>query len=154
MSVLLPSVRVSNVVEFWLERSVYQTPVDGRKTVTSRFPSPSKSAKATSRIVPGSAYVRPLVSVPDWPSEFVTTTFTEPAACAGADAVMVVASTRTTFAAARPPIVTLGAVEKFAPVIVTGMFPGVEIVDGVIAVTLGAAATTIGRISTAAKFHR
>ena len=77
MSVLLPSVRVSNVVEFSLERSAYQTPVDGRKTVTSRFPSPSKSARGGAL---GRAYVRPLVSVADWPSEFVTTTFTDPSA--------------------------------------------------------------------------
>lgn len=72
------------------------------------------------------AYVKPFVSVALWVSEFVTVTFTAPAACAGVVAVIDVAPTTTTLVAGTPPIDTVAPATKFDPVIVIGVPPSVD----------------------------
>src|SRR5207237_7805899 len=72
---------------------------------------------------PVEAYVNPLASVPLWPSVFVRTTLTGPAACAAVVAVIVVLLTTFTFVAALPPRVTVAPAAKFVPVIVTAVPP-------------------------------
>ena len=78
------------------------------------------------------------MSVPLWASVLVTTTFTAPAAWAGAVAVIEVAPTTTTFVAAVPPIETVAPDRKPVPVIVTAVPPDVVPELGEIEVTVGA----------------
>ena len=73
------------------------------------------------------------------PLGVVTATFTNPAACAGVVAVMVVALTTTTPVAALPPKVTLVAPVKPVPVMVTAVPPAVVPVSGLTLVTVGGA---------------
>ena len=67
----------------------------------------------------GPRYAKPFVSVPVFPSGFVTTTSTSPAACAPVVAVIVVWLTTVTPVAATPPIVTVAPSTNSVPVIVT-----------------------------------
>ena len=69
----------------------------------------------------------------------MTATLAVPAVPAGVVAVMEVAFTTTTLVAAAPPRATLVAPVKLVPVMVTVWPPAVEPVDGLIALTEGAA---------------
>jgi hypothetical protein len=69
----------------------------------------------------------------------VTATVTEPAACAGVVAVIVVLFVTTTFVAAVPPNVTVAPAAKFVPVIVTAVPPAVVPLFGLTLPTLGTA---------------
>ena len=73
------------------------------------------------------------------PAGVVTRTLAVPAVPAGVVAVMDVVFTTTTLVAAAPPRVTLVAPVKLEPVMVTAWPPAVEPVDGLIALTVGAA---------------
>ena len=73
------------------------------------------------------------------PPGVVTRTLAVPAVPAGVVAVMEVAFTTTTLVAAAPPRVTLVAPVKLVPVMVTAWPPADEPVDGLIALTEGAA---------------
>ena len=73
------------------------------------------------------------------PAGVVTRMLAVPAVPAGVVAVMEVAFTTTTLVAAAPPRATLVAPVKLVPVMVTVWPPAVEPVDGLIALTEGAA---------------
>ena len=73
------------------------------------------------------------------PPGVVTRMLAVPAVPAGVVAVMEVALTTTTLVAAAPPRVTLVAPVKLVPVMVTDWPPAVGPVDGLIALTAGAA---------------
>ena len=79
-----------------------------------------------------------MVSVPDWPSLFVTTTFTAPAACEGVVAMIEVLLATVTPVAAVPPRLTVAPLMNPVPVIVTDVPPAVPPEAGEIAVTVGA----------------
>ena len=81
--------------------------------------------------------MKPLVRVPLKPFEFVTTTFTAPAARAGVTAVIVLALTMLTFVAALPPKVMVAPDEKFVPVMFTDVPPAVVPELGETDVTVG-----------------
>lgn len=83
---------------------------------------------------------------PLWPSGFVTTTSAAPAAWAGVIAVIDVALTTATFAAAVPPIDTVAPVAKPLPVIVTPSPPPTGPEPGPIPDTLGAATVGAGGV--------
>src|SRR5205823_9167429 len=87
---------------------------------------------------PVEAYVNSLASVPLWPSVFVTTTLTGPAACAAVVAVIIVLLATFTFVAALPPRVTVAPAAKFVPVIVTAVPPVAGPDVGEIPLTVGA----------------
>lgn len=67
--------------------------------------------------------MNPEGSAADWPSGFVTVTFTEPELCAGVVAWRVVELLTVTELAARPPKVTDIPVWKLLPLIVTVVPP-------------------------------
>ena len=73
------------------------------------------------------------------PPGVVTRTLAVPAVPTGVVAVMEVVLTTTTLVAAAPPRVTLVAPVKLVPVMVTAWPPAVGPVDGLIALTVGAA---------------
>jgi len=86
----------------------------------------------------GVEYVKPFERVPLWPSVFVTTTLTAPAAWAGVTEVIVVLFVTETFVAATPPKETVAPDTKPVPVIVTDVPPFVVPLFGEIADTVGA----------------
>src|SRR5580704_2545194 len=88
----------------------------------------------------GNTYVKPAVSVPFWPSVFVTVMFAAPAPCPDVVAVIVVLLITVTPRAALPPRLTVAPAAKFVPVIVTAVPPAVEPVFGDTLLTVGAGA--------------
>ena len=82
--------------------------------------------------------MKPLASVPFWPSGLVTVTFTAPAACAGVVALIVVLLTTLTPVAALPSKLTVAPDTKFAPVIVAAVPPVVGPDVGATLLTVGA----------------
>ena len=82
--------------------------------------------------------VKPFKIVPLWPSGFVTTTLTAPAAWAGVTAVIVVLFVTETFVAEAPPKETVAPGTKPVPVIVTDVPPFVVPLFGEIEDTVGA----------------
>src|SRR3954469_171642 len=89
----------------------------------------------------GSVYVNACDSVADWPSVFVTTTSTLPAACAGAVAVIDVAVAET-FVAETPPNFTVGLLRNPVPLIVTTVPPPMLPLVGRMLATVGAGFAT------------
>lgn len=83
-------------------------------------------------------YVKPEAKVPLWPSVLVTTTFTDPAVCAGVMAVICVALTTVTAVAAVPPNITAAPDRNPVPVTVIDVPPAVVPDVGEMAVTVGA----------------
>jgi hypothetical protein len=81
-------------------------------------------------------YVKPPASAPVRPSGFVTRTSTEPAACGGVTAVMVVGPSTVTLDATTPPTRTVAPALKFAPVMVIAVPPVVRPDRGVTSVTV------------------
>ena len=77
----------------------------------------------------GTTYVNTLAKLA-LPPSVVTATLFAPALPAGVTAVMLVDETTTKLVAANPPTVTLVAPVKLVPVIVIGVPPPVEPVDG------------------------
>ena len=73
----------------------------------------------------------------------VTATFTAPAACAGAVAVMVVLFVTPTPVAGVPPKLTVAPARKPVPVMVTGVPPAVVPDTGEIELTVGAGFTGV-----------
>jgi hypothetical protein len=70
----------------------------------------------------------------------VTTTLREPTVPAGVTQEILVALTTETFVHAAPPIVTVEPLAKFVPVMSTDVPPAAYPDDGLMAVTVGAAA--------------
>jgi hypothetical protein len=87
--------------------------------------------------VGATTYVYPFARLPLCEPRLVTVTVTAPALPAGVVAVIVVAFTTTTFAAAVPPNVTVAPVAKFVPVIVTEVPPDVVPLFGLTLLTVG-----------------
>ena len=76
--------------------------------------------------------------VPLWPSGLVTTTFTEPAVCAGVVTVRLVLLTKLTPIAAVPPKLTVAPDTKLVPVMVTDVPPAFGPFAGAMPPTVGA----------------
>src|SRR5712691_10696068 len=89
------------------------------------------------------AYLNPPKSVAVVVSGLVTVTLHVPAACAAVVAVIVVLLTRTTPVAAVPPMLTVAPLRKPLPVIVIGVPPPIEPVDGTTLVTLTGEGTAV-----------
>jgi hypothetical protein len=92
----------------------------------------------TESIVGVPTYVKPLVSVAE-PPGVVKTTFTAPAACAGATTVTEVALTLVKVVPAEPSKVTAVVPVRFVPVIVTVVPPAVGPLEGEIPAIVGTA---------------
>ena len=86
-------------------------------------------------------YVKPPERVELCPSGFVTTTLTEPAACAGAVAVSEVEELKVTPVLAVPPNVTVAPLTKSVPVMFTDVPPAAGPLFGDADVTAGGDAT-------------
>src|SRR5436190_10436427 len=88
----------------------------------------------------GPRYVNAFARVALWLSAFVTVTLTEPDACAGAVAVIVVPLTTVTPVAAVPPTVTVAPAAKPVPEIVRSVPPAAAPEAGDTPLTVGAGA--------------
>ena len=87
-----------------------------------RAPPPTTPVLGTIERMEDDAYENALGNV-DVRLGVVTVRLTEPAACAGVTAVIIVDETTIMFVAGAPPIVTLVAPVKYAPEIVMGVPP-------------------------------
>jgi hypothetical protein len=88
-------------------------------------PSIDPEAGATLVTVGGATNVKAFVRVPVCASGFVTVTSTAPAACAGVEAVIVVALLTFTLVGAAPPTVTVAPAANPAPVMVMFVPPAI-----------------------------